>query len=76
MLFGGALSPHGNEPGPCQLNKPGRQSDANGGGQVARVRLVKPDQVDDPVVGAIFSWVTQMEGDVPNHFYGSRPSTC
>jgi len=25
--------------------------------------------VEDPVVGAIFDWVTQMEGSVPNHFY-------
>jgi len=36
---------------------------------VARVKIVKPEKVDDPVVGAIFDWVTQMEGSVPNHFY-------
>jgi hypothetical protein len=27
----------------------------------ARVELVKPDQIDDPVIQAIFGWVTQME---------------
>lgn len=36
---------------------------------MARVKIVKPEQVEDPVVGAIFDWVTQMEGSVPNHFY-------
>ena len=36
-----------------------------------RVPLVKPPKVDDPVVGAIFDWVTQLEGAVPNHFYGA-----
>jgi uncharacterized peroxidase-related enzyme len=36
---------------------------------VARVKLVKPEKVDDPVVREIFDWVTQMEGSVPNHFY-------
>lgn len=36
---------------------------------MARVELVKPDQIDDPVVQAIFAWVTQMESAVPNHFY-------
>jgi uncharacterized peroxidase-related enzyme len=36
---------------------------------VARVRIVKPENVDDPVVREIFDWVTQMEGSVPNHFY-------
>ena len=36
---------------------------------MARVELVKPDQIDDPVVQAIFAWVTQKESAVPNHFY-------
>jgi uncharacterized peroxidase-related enzyme len=38
-------------------------------GIVARVRIVKPEKVDDPVIREIFDWVTQMEGSVPNHFY-------
>ena len=36
---------------------------------MARVELVKPDQIDDPMIQAIFAWVTQMESAVPNHFY-------
>lgn len=36
---------------------------------MARVKIVKPDAVDDPVIQEIFSWVTAMEGAVPNHFY-------
>jgi uncharacterized peroxidase-related enzyme len=36
---------------------------------MARVALVKPEKVDDPVIQEIFAWVTQMEGAVPNHFY-------
>lgn len=36
---------------------------------MARVALIKPDSVDDPVIQEIFSWVTQMEGAVPNHFF-------
>jgi uncharacterized peroxidase-related enzyme len=36
---------------------------------MARVELVKPDRIDDPVIQAIFGWVTQMESAVPNHFY-------
>lgn len=35
---------------------------------MARVKLDKPD-VDDPIIREIFSWVTEMEGEVPNHFY-------
>ena len=35
---------------------------------MARVKIVKPDAVDDPVIQEIFSWVTEMEGAVPNHF--------
>lgn len=36
---------------------------------MARVELIRPDKVDDPVIQAIFGWVTQMESAVPNHFY-------
>ena len=36
---------------------------------MARVKIVRPDVVEDPAVQAIFDWVTQMEGSVPNHFY-------
>ena len=36
---------------------------------MARGQLVKPDRIDDPMVEAIFGWVTQMESAVPNHFY-------
>jgi uncharacterized peroxidase-related enzyme len=36
---------------------------------MARVALVKPDKVEDPVIRGIFDWVTRMEGAVPNHFY-------
>ena len=36
---------------------------------MARVAIVKPDKVDDPVIADIFEWVTEMEGAVPNHFY-------
>jgi len=36
---------------------------------MARLPIVKPEKVDDPVVREIFDWVTQMEGKVPNHFY-------
>lgn len=36
---------------------------------MARVELVKPEKVDDEMVGAIFGWVTAMESAVPNHFY-------
>ncbi len=36
---------------------------------MARVELVKPEAVDDPVIREIFAWVTEMEGAVPNHFY-------
>jgi len=36
---------------------------------MARVAIAKPDKVDDPAVAAIFDWVTEMEGSVPNHFY-------
>jgi len=35
---------------------------------MARVALIKPDNVDDPIIQEIFAWVTQMEGAVPNHF--------
>ncbi len=36
---------------------------------MARVNIVKPEKVNDPVIREIFDWVTQMEGAVPNHFY-------
>jgi uncharacterized peroxidase-related enzyme len=36
---------------------------------VARVRMARPQEVDDPAIREIFDWVTQMEGRVPNHFY-------
>lgn len=36
---------------------------------MARVKIAKPETVEDPAIGGIFEWVTQMEGRVPNHFY-------
>lgn len=36
---------------------------------MARVALVKPETVDDPAIRDIFGWVTQVEGEVPNHFF-------
>lgn len=36
---------------------------------MARVKIVKPETVEDPAVAGIFEWVTDMEGSVPNHFY-------
>lgn len=36
---------------------------------MARVKTVKPDVIDDPVIQEIFEWVTAMEGAVPNHFF-------
>jgi uncharacterized peroxidase-related enzyme len=36
---------------------------------MTRVALVKPENITDPVVQEIFTWVTQMESAVPNHFY-------
>ncbi|HJP36334.1 MAG TPA: carboxymuconolactone decarboxylase family protein [Gammaproteobacteria bacterium] len=36
---------------------------------MARVAIVKPDNVDDPVIREIFDWVTGVESAVPNHFY-------
>ncbi|MFK7764665.1 MAG: carboxymuconolactone decarboxylase family protein [Roseobacter sp.] len=35
---------------------------------MARVKLWTPNETDDPVIREIFAWVTEMEGDVPNHF--------
>jgi uncharacterized peroxidase-related enzyme len=35
---------------------------------MARVDIIRPDNVDDPIIREIFSWVTDMEGEVPNHF--------
>jgi uncharacterized peroxidase-related enzyme len=36
---------------------------------MARVKIAKPETVDDPIVEDIFQWVTEAEGAVPNHFY-------
>lgn len=36
---------------------------------MARVAIVRPESVDDPVVAEIFEWVTEVESAVPNHFY-------
>ncbi len=36
---------------------------------MARVKIARPERVDDPAVAAIFDWVTEKEGSVPNHFY-------
>lgn len=36
---------------------------------MARVKIVKPEFVEDPEIRGIFDWVTKMEGAVPNHFY-------
>lgn len=36
---------------------------------MARVKIVKPETIEDPAVAGIFEWVTAMEGSVPNHFY-------
>jgi uncharacterized peroxidase-related enzyme len=31
--------------------------------------MPKPQHITDPAVKGIFAWVTEMEGNVPNHFY-------
>jgi len=36
---------------------------------MSRVPLVKPENSDDPIVNELFAWITEMEGEVPNHFY-------
>ncbi|MDZ4729220.1 MAG: hypothetical protein SH820_04685 [Xanthomonadales bacterium] len=36
---------------------------------MARVKIEKPESIDDPEIEGIFAWVTEMEGSVPNHFY-------
>ena len=36
---------------------------------MARLAIKKPETLDDPLIREIFSWVTDMEGEVPNHFY-------
>lgn len=36
---------------------------------MARVKIAKPEKVEDPAIAGIFEWVTEMEGSVPNHFY-------
>lgn len=35
---------------------------------MARVPIIRPEVLEDPMIQEIFSWVTQMEGEVPNHF--------
>jgi uncharacterized peroxidase-related enzyme len=35
---------------------------------MARVKLVDHEAFEDPAIRAICAWVTEMEGDVPNHF--------
>lgn len=34
---------------------------------MSRVPLVKPENNDDPVIEEMFAWVTEVEGEVPNH---------
>ncbi len=36
---------------------------------MTRVKLIKSTSAKDPVVAEIFTWVTEMEGTVPNHFF-------
>ncbi len=36
---------------------------------MARVKLDRNAPIEDPIIRELFSWVTDMEGDVPNHFY-------
>lgn len=36
---------------------------------MSRVPLIKPQNNDDPIIDEMFAWVTEVEGDVPNHFY-------
>jgi uncharacterized peroxidase-related enzyme len=36
---------------------------------MSRVSLIKPENTDDPIINEMFAWITQVEGDVPNHFY-------
>jgi len=35
---------------------------------MARLPLIKAEDIDDPEILGIFAWVTEMEGKVPNHF--------
>jgi uncharacterized peroxidase-related enzyme len=35
---------------------------------MARLPLIRPESVQDPVIRAIFDWVISVEGAVPNHF--------
>ena len=35
---------------------------------MARLPLIQPESIQDPVIRAIFDWVTSVEGAVPNHF--------
>jgi hypothetical protein len=34
---------------------------------MSRAPLVKPENNDDPLIKEMFAWVTEVEGDVPNH---------
>ena len=36
---------------------------------MARAALKKPQHLTDPEIEGMFAWVTEMEGNVPNHFY-------
>lgn len=36
---------------------------------MARVKIFGPEDATDEIIDEIFAWVTEMEGDVPNHFY-------
>ena len=36
---------------------------------MARVAIVKPENLEDPAIKEIFAWVTEVESAVPNHFY-------
>ena len=36
---------------------------------MTRVALPRPEEITDPAIEGIFTWVTEMEGSVPNHFF-------
>jgi uncharacterized peroxidase-related enzyme len=35
---------------------------------VARIKLVNPESIQDPIISEILEWVIDMEGRIPNHF--------
>ena len=35
---------------------------------MARLPLIKSEDITDPEILGIFAWVTEMEGSIPNHF--------